>query len=86
MAKVNTTSVREEFERQRTEFERLSNAGKIGAETKLLISSMFVLFELLISVFMEKSTRKNNKNSSKPSSQTAKDESASIQAGSKGRG
>jgi len=52
----------------------------------MLVQSMFVLFELLVSIFLEKTTKKSSRNSSKPSSQTEKDESAKATAGSKSRG
>jgi transposase len=45
-----------------------------------------MLFELLMAVFMEKTTSKSNANSSKPSSQTPKDETAPPRAGAKGKG
>jgi transposase-like protein len=47
--------------------------------------AMLVLFDLVFAIFLEKTTPKNSKNSSQPSSQTEKDES-SIQAGSNGKG
>lgn len=76
MGTLNQQSVREEVERIKTEFDRLSVNKKINSETKMLIQSMFVLINLLIAIFLEKTTKKNNKNSSKPSSQTEKDESS----------
>ena len=50
------------------------------------MSSLFTLLELIFAIFLEKSTRKTNKNSSKPSSQTDKDESALHHSGSKAKG
>ena len=47
---------------------------------------MLMLINLLIAIFLEKSTKKNNKNSSKPSSQTEKDESSVSNAGINGKG
>lgn len=76
MGTINQQSVREESERIKTEFARLSVDKKINSETKMLIHSMFMLINLLIAIFLEKTTKKNNKNSSKPSSQTEKDESS----------
>jgi len=70
MPRVNTTSVKEELENLRGEYKRLSSEGKVSADTRLLINSLLVLLELLVSVFLEKITKKDNKNSSKPSSQT----------------
>lgn len=75
MGTVNNQSVREEAQRIKSEFDRISANKKINNETKMLIQSMFMLINLLISIFLEKTTKKNNKNSSKPSSQTEKDES-----------
>lgn len=78
MASVHQQSVREEAERMKAEFERLSSNKSINAETKMFIQSMFMLINLLISIFLEKTNKKNNKNSSKPSSQTGKDESSTT--------
>jgi len=62
--------------RIKTEFEQLFADKNIDKESKMLFQSMLMLIHLLISIFLEKTTTKNNKNSSKPSSQTEKDESA----------
>jgi len=85
MGSVHQQSVREEAERIKIEFERLSRDKKVNNETKMLFHSMFMLINLLISIFLEKTTKKNNKNSSKPSSQTEKDESATT-PGTNGKG
>ena len=47
---------------------------------------MFLIVELILSIFLEKSTKKDNKNSSIPSSQTEKDESCLGHQGSNGKG
>jgi transposase len=47
---------------------------------------MLMLFELLMAVFMEKRTTKDNSNSSLPSSQTEKDDTATSRRGAKGKG
>jgi transposase len=47
---------------------------------------MFLFIELILAIFLERSTNKDNKNSSKPSSQTEKDESALSHPGSNGKG
>jgi len=86
MGSVNTTSVREEAERIKAEFQRLSQNEKISAEVNMLVQSMFMLINLLIAIFLEKTTKKNNKNSSKPSSQTDKDESSTTNPGTNGKG
>lgn len=86
MSTINQQSVREEAERIKTEFDRLSVDKKINSETKMLIRSMFMLINLLIAIFLEKTTKKNNKNSSKPSSQTEKDESSLTNHGTNSKG
>jgi transposase len=86
MGTINQQSVREEAERIKTEFDRLSTDKKINSETKMLIQSMFMLINLLIAIFLEKTTKKNNKNSSKPSSKTEKDESSITNHGTNSKG
>ncbi len=86
MGSVNTQSVREEAERIKSEFQRISANKKLDPEISMLIQSMFMLINLLIAIFLEKITKKNNKNSSKPSSQTEKDESSITHAGTNGKG
>jgi len=55
-------------------------------ESLTLFRVLLMLFEVLIAVFMEKRTSKDSQNSSIPSSQTPKDESAVIHPGAKGKG
>jgi transposase len=86
VASVNKQSVREEAERIRTEFDQLCANKKISSESRILFQSMLMLINLLISIFLEKMTSKNNKNSSKPSSQTEKDESSITHQGTNGKG
>ena len=83
MPSVNKKSLREEFDQLKVKFENLSNEGKVTPETTALFQAMIMLFEVLIAVFMEKETRKNNRNSSMPSSQTGKD---STSTGANGKG
>jgi transposase-like protein len=85
MPSVNKQSLRQEFDHLKQQFKQLSNDGKVTPEVGTLFQAMIMLFELLIAVLMEKKTKKNSRNSSKPSSQTGKDET-SRQSGSKGKG
>jgi len=73
MPSVNKQSLRQEFEQLKVNFDGLSNDGKVSPEAAALIRAMIMLFELLMAVLLEKTTRKNNRNSSIPSSQTGKD-------------
>jgi transposase len=86
MGSVNTQSVREEAERIKNEFQRIAANKKMDSEISMLMQSMFMLINLLIAIFLEKTTKKNNKNSSKPSSQTEKDESSTTHTGTNGKG
>jgi len=86
MAFINKKSIREEFDLLKLEFEKLLSEEKISKESRVLFQSMFMLFEVVLAVFMEKTTTKNNKNSSKPSSQTQKDETSTTNKGSKSKG
>ena len=86
MASVNKQSLREEFDALKAQFERLSAAGKMAEESRALFQAMLMLFEVLMAVFMEKRTAKDNSNSSLPSSQTTKEDNTATQPGAKGKG
>ena len=86
MASVNKASLREEFDTLKAAFERLCAEGKLAAESRALFQALLMLFEVLMAVFMEKRTRKDSRNSSLPSSQTAKDDNTAIQPGANGKG
>ncbi len=85
MSTVNKLSLMEEVERLKNEFDHLAKDKKINSETRMLFQSMLMLINLLVSIFLEKTTKKTSKNSSIPPSQTGKDES-STQPGTKGKG
>jgi transposase len=86
MASIDKQSIREEFESVKAEFKRLSAKGNLPQEYHALFNAMFMLFGIVISIFMERTTKKNNRNSSIPSSQTEKDESSKGVSGSKSKG
>ena len=86
MGSLNRESVREEAERIKLEFSRISSSKKMDTETKILFQSMLMLINLLIAIFLEKTTKKTSKNSSKPPSQTEKDESSLSHNGTNGKG
>lgn len=85
MPSVNKQSLRQEFDQLKGNYQHLLNEGKITPEVATLVQAMFMLFELLIAIFMEKKTKKNSRNSSIPSSQTGKDKT-STQSGTNGKG
>ncbi|WP_321417366.1 hypothetical protein [uncultured Desulfobacter sp.] len=86
MATVDKNSVRAEIDHLKQDFEKLCAEGKVSAEMRALMNSMLLIVELILSIFLEKKTRKDNKNSSLPSSQTPKDETSKSSSGSKGKG
>ena len=86
MSSLNKQSLREEFTALKERFGQLSADGKVGAESRALIEALLMLMQVLIAVFMEKNTRKSSANSSKPSSQTPKDETALTRPGTHTKG
>ena len=86
MAGVNKQSLREEFATLKGRFAQLSADGKITAESRALIEALLMLLQVLIAVFMERLTPKTSTNSSRPSSQTAKDETAISRPGTHTKG
>ena len=86
MSSVNPISVREQLKQSQSDFQRLLIDGKLPSEAEALFSGLLLLLETLVAIFLERTTKKTNKNSSKPSSQTKKDESSTVAHGSHGRG
>jgi len=86
MATIHTNSVREELTRIKEEFAAQSRANKVSSESSMLIKSLIMLLELVFSIFLEKTTKKTSRNSSKPSSQTGKDNTSINKKGSNGKG
>lgn len=86
MASVNKQSLREEFDALKGRFEQLVADGKMAGESRALVEALLMLLQLLMAVFMEKHTPKTSTNSSRPSSQTPKDETAISRSGTHGKG
>ena len=86
MASVNRESLRRSFDEQKRTFERLKRDGAMTPESIALIDALMTLLELLIAVFMEKTTTKTGRNSGLPSSRAPQDETARGARGARGRG
>ena len=86
MASVNKQSLREEFEALKGRFDQQCVDGRMTSDNRELFRALLMLLELLMAVFLEKHTPKTNTNSSKPSSQTPKDETAITRPGKHGKG
>ena len=84
MATIDKSSVREEVSNLKAQFEELSAEGKLSSEAKVLFSSLLLIVDLILSIFLERQTRKTSRNSSLPSSQTEEDNSSLP--GSRGKG
>ena len=64
MASLDKTSVNGEVSRVKADFEKLCAEGKVSTDLKVIMSSLFMIVELLLSIFLERQTKKDNKNSS----------------------
>jgi len=86
MASLNKQSVRGEVDKVKAEFDQLSQAGKVTPEVQALMGTLLLVVELILSIFLEKTTQKNSKNASIPPSQTNKDETSTSHSGTHGKG
>ena len=86
MASLNKQSLREELDTLKGRFTQLCSEGKITTESRALIDALLMLLQLLMAIFMERNTPKSSTNSSKPSSQVPKDDTALSHAGTHGKG
>lgn len=86
MANLDKASVRTEVSRLKADFEKLCGEGKVTGESQAVMTSLFLVVELILAIFLERSTKKDATNSSKPSSQTEKEDSALSHGGSNGKG
>jgi transposase len=86
MSTMNKESVREEFNRLKSDFTTIQKNKKISAEVGVIVNGLIMLMEIILSIFLEKKTKKTKDNSGKPPSQTNKDDSSLGTTGSKGKG
>ena len=86
MASLDKASVRENVINLKSTFNELKQSGKLTSESIILFNSMLMVIDLILSIFLEKKTKKTKDNSSIPSSQTDKDETAKSQTGAHGKG
>ena len=61
MATLNKASVREEVDRLKQEFDKLCSGGKVSSEIRAVMNSLLLVVDLILAIFLEKTTRKNNK-------------------------
>src|SRR3990167_10047131 len=78
MATVDKQSVRDEFDKIKSGFQEQVAAGKVSTEVATLFNTLMMLFNIILTIFMEKSTKKTSANSSIPPSQTPPDDTSTT--------
>lgn len=86
MASLDKTTVRREIDQLKANFDSLQKAGKVTAESQAMMNSLFMIVELILSIFLERTTRKDSRKSSLPPSQTGKDVSSQLPVGNQTKG
>ena len=70
MASVDKASVREEVSRLKADFQALRDQEKVSAEVQMLMNSLFMIVELMLSIFLERTTRKTDRHPGIPLSRS----------------
>ena len=86
MATVNAASLRDEFEAAKARVAALRKDGKVSAEADAMFRILITLMSVLITILLERTTRKTSANASLPPSQTPQDETAQRASTSSGKG
>lgn len=86
MATLDKQSVREEFDKIKASFDAQVKAGKVTSEVATLVNTLIMLFSIVLSIFLEKKTKKTSANSGIPPSQTGKDETTPGKNKTNGKG
>ena len=84
MARINQASLRVQLDECRAQFDAIKQKGEASADTLALINALFMLVDILVAVFLEKTTPKTSRNSSLPSSRDGTDEGETHTAGRSG--
>lgn len=86
MATLDKLSVREQFDKIKVSFDEQVKAGKVTSEVVTLVNTLIMLFSIVLSIFLEKNTKKTSANSGIPPSQTGKDETTPGKNKTNGKG
>ena len=73
MARINPASLRAQLDDCRARFDAIKQKGEASADTLALINALFMLVDIVVAVFLEKTTPKTSRNSSLPSSRDGTD-------------
>ena len=84
MARINPASLRAQLDDCRAQFDAIKQKGEASADTLALINALFMLVDIVVAVFLEKTTPKTSRNSSLPSSRDGTDEGETHTAGRSG--
>ena len=84
MARINQASLRAQLDDCRAQFDAIKQKGEAHADTLALINALFMLVDIVVAVFLEKTTPKTSRNSSLPSSRDGTDEGETHTAGRSG--
>ena len=57
MASLDKTSVKDEVGRLKADFDRLGSEGKVSSEIQAIMNSLFMIIELILAIFLERSTK-----------------------------
>lgn len=76
MASIDKKTIRAEFDKIKAGFDEQVKSGKVSTEIATLVNTLMMLFNIVLSIFMEKNTKKTSANSSIPPSQTTPDDSS----------
>ena len=61
MARINQASLRAQLDQCRAQFEAIKQKGEAGADTLALIDTLFMLVDIVVAVFLEKTTPKTSR-------------------------
>ena len=88
MARINPASLRAQLDDCRARFDAIKQRGEASADTLALINALFLLVDIVVAVFLEKTTPRTSRNASLPSSRDAAAGEADAvgRSGSRSRG
>ena len=84
MARINHASLRAQLHHCRAQFEAIKQHGEASADTLALINALFMLVDIVVAVFLERTTPKTSRNSGLPSSRDGTDDGQTHTEGKSG--
>ena len=84
MARINHASLRAQLHDCRAQFEAIKQHGEASADTLALINALFMLVDIVVAVFLERTTPKTSRNSGLPSSRDGTDDGQTHTEGKSG--